>query len=234
MAQHRVQRSGRARFGLVTRQSSLVPAFTLGRGRKLVLGRAERHGSQDVRTSYRGLTCREVKSSMCKKSGLLVTSVLIASLFTASALAAKSNKDDVRKAVVGFSTDWNHHDMEAFGKLFTTDADFVNVIGIWMKGRREIQMHHAWAHGAIPESTRVAGTKRRLYGIFRNSTMKFNQVDVRMLQSDVAIAHVRWELLGDSRTTNPRRGILTFVLTRQQGGWLIAAAQNTEINRSVK
>jgi hypothetical protein len=41
-------------------------------------------------------------------------------------------------------------------------------------------------------------------------------------------------LRGDSRTQNPRRGVFTFVLTRQNDGWLIAAAQNTEINRTVK
>ena len=31
-----------------------------------------------------------------------------------------------------------------------------------------------------------------------------------------------------------RRGVFMFVLTRQNAGWLIAAAQNTEINRTVK
>ena len=29
------------------------------------------------------------------------------------------------------------------------------------------------------------------------------------------------------------RGVFTFVLTRESVGWLIAAAQNTEINRTV-
>jgi hypothetical protein len=41
-------------------------------------------------------------------------------------------------------------------------------------------------------------------------------------------------LLGDGRTPNPRYGLITFVLTRQDGSWLISAAQNTEINRTVK
>lgn len=171
---------------------------------------------------------------MRKPLSLLAAWALIASLFTSAALAAQSERDDVRKAVAGFSTAWNHHDMDAFGKLFTSDADFVNVAGQLMTGRQEIQMHHAGSHGAIPADTQVAGTTRRLYGIFRNSTMKFNQIDVRILGNDVAVAHVRWELPGDARTPNPRRGILTFGLTRQEDKWLIAAAQNTEINRSVK
>ena len=64
--------------------------------------------------------------------------------------------------------------------------------------------------------------------------MRFAQIEVRFLRKDVAVAHVTWELVGDSRTPNPRRGLFVFVLTQQNGGWLIADAQNTEINRTVK
>ena len=54
------------------------------------------------------------------------------------------------------------------------------------------------------------------------------------LRKDVAIARVKWELLGDTRTPNPRRGVLVLVVTRQNDRWLIGAAQNTEINRAVR
>jgi len=57
---------------------------------------------------------------------------------------------------------------------------------------------------------------------------------VRFLRKDVAVALVNSELVGDARTPNPRHTVLMFVVTRQNGGWLIAAAQNTEINRTVK
>lgn len=42
------------------------------------------------------------------------------------------------------------------------------------------------------------------------------------------------ELLGDTRTSNPRHSTATFVFTQQDGKWLVAAAQNTEINPTVK
>ena len=84
------------------------------------------------------------------------------------------------------------------------------------------------------DSPEVTEADRPYYGIFKNSTTKFDQVDVRFLRNDVAIAHVHWELLGDARTQNPRRGVFLFVLSRQSGAWLIAVAQNTEINRTVK
>jgi ketosteroid isomerase-like protein len=155
------------------------------------------------------------------------------SFFGASVLAAPNDVEDVRRTVMGFSTAWNHHDMLAFGKLFAVDADFVNVGGAWWKGQQQIQLNHAYSHGTIPEN-RIPGGNPAHYGIFKNSTMKFTHIDVRFLRKDVAVAHVNWELLGDTRTSTPRHGVLTFVLTDQNDGWLIAVAQNTEINRVVK
>lgn len=174
-----------------------------------------------------------------RKGLRLVAVVVLVSLSATRVFATPKQtddvrKDDVRKAVEGFATDWNHHDMDAFGKLFAPDAEFVNVTGVVMQGRERIQMHHAWAHGAIPKTTEVPGTLARNYGIFKNSTMKFDAIDVRFLRSDVALAHVSWQLLRDSRTTTPRRGMLLFVLTHGKDGWLIASGQNTEINRTVK
>ena len=93
----------------------------------------------------------------------------------------------------------------------------------------------AYIHGVIPaDSAGFSEEDRPYYGIFKNSTLKIDQIDVRFLRKEVAIAHAKWQLLGDARTQNPRRGVFIFVLTRQNVGWLIAAAQNTEIERTVK
>ena len=121
---------------------------------------------------------------------------LMAFPFVACLHAEPNDEGDVRQVVSGFAETWNHHDMEAFGKLFAPDADFVNVGGSWLKGRQDIQMNHAFYHGTIPAdspsracntcSTNVkAGIN---YGIFKTSTMQFIQIDVRFLQKDVAVA----------------------------------------------
>jgi ketosteroid isomerase-like protein len=171
-----------------------------------------------------------------RPSSVLAAAALLDFVLITSALAAASNDaKDVRSAVAGFATTWNHHDLDAFGKLFAPDADFVNVTGTLWIGRQSIQAQHAYTHGVIPaDSPGFSEGDRPYHGIFKNSTIKFNQVDVRFLRKDVAIAHVNWEMLGDARTQNSRRGVFLFVLTRQNPGWLIAAAQNTEIDRTVK
>jgi ketosteroid isomerase-like protein len=149
-------------------------------------------------------------------------------------LGRQNDEEDVRKFVSGFVTAWNQHDMEAFGKLFATDADFVNVVGARWKGRESIKMHHAWSHGAIPRDTPGFEKSDPHYGIFKTTTLRFTQIDVRFLRKDVAVALVNSELVGDTRTPNPRQTVLMLVLIRQNGGWLIAAAQNTEIHGTIK
>jgi uncharacterized protein (TIGR02246 family) len=147
---------------------------------------------------------------------LLAVLSLMSSLLATCALAEPDESEVVRKAVAGFAISWNAHDMDAFGKLFAPDADFVNVGGVRWVGRQDIQLHHAWSHGAVSKETFPNGNPAH-YGMFKHSTMKFDQVDVRFLRKDVAVAHVNWELLDDARTATARHGVLLFVLTRQDG-----------------
>jgi uncharacterized protein (TIGR02246 family) len=168
---------------------------------------------------------------MNRPVSLLLPLVLMAFPLAASLFAAPGDEEQVRQVMSSFVDAWNHHDMEAFGKLFAPDADFVNVVGDWLKGRQAIQVSHAYAHGTIPADT--PGEPPPIYGIFRTSILRFAQIDVRFLRSDVAVVHANTELLGDARASKPRRSMATFVLTRQNGAWLIALAQNTEINRTV-
>jgi ketosteroid isomerase-like protein len=170
-----------------------------------------------------------------KLSTVLAAVAVLNCLLAHRVLAAPNAAENVRKVVLGFATTWNRHDMEAFGKLFAPDANFVNVIGLLWTGRQSIQAHISYSHGVIPiDSPGFSAADRRYYGIFKNSTMKFDQLDVHLLRTDVALAHVSWELLGDLRVQNARRGVFVFVLTRQNVGWLIATVQDTEINRTVK
>jgi ketosteroid isomerase-like protein len=166
---------------------------------------------------------------------VLAAVAMLSSLLNTSVLAAANNVEGVRNVVAAFATTWNRHDLDSFGRLFAPDAEFVNVAGVSWTGRQSIQAQHAYIHGVIPaDSPGFKAEDRPYYGIFKNSSLKFGQIDVRFLRKEVAIAHANWELLGDARTQNPRRGVFIFVLTRQNIGWLIAAAQNTEIERIVK
>ena len=98
------------------------------------------------------------------------------------------------------------------------DADFVNVGGYRWKGREALQKNHAYMHGTIAAEDRsdVTGLPER-HGAFRESTWAFTKIDVKLPTTNVAIAHATWRLTGHALsgvtdTTDPRTGIMIFVL----------------------
>ena len=161
----------------------------------------------------------------------LLTVCLLASASVAQAQHL-SSKQAATQPVNGFADTWNRHDMHAFGQLFTSDADFVNVTGSWWKGRAAIEKNHAYLHGTIASAdTATVTAPSRNHGIFGSTTITFDSLDVRMLAPTVATARVPWRIRGDVRTGAVRRGVFLFVVNKARGQWHIAAAQNTEVNR---
>jgi uncharacterized protein (TIGR02246 family) len=112
---------------------------------------------------------------------------------------------------------WNRHDMQALAALFSEDANFVNVVGMWWRSRTEIEAAHAATHATI----------------FKDSRLNADIAAVTHLGPGVAAVHVTWELTGrsepDGTPGGPRRGILLFIMIEEQDGWRIKVAQNTDI-----
>jgi len=143
------------------------------------------------------------------------------------------DEEAIRKTVHGFAEAWNGHDMDALADLFAADGEFVNVAGRRWSGRDAIQTNHAFTHATIPQGTAAVEHPPHVYGVFRTSTFRFHNLDVKLVRPDVAVAHATWTILGDARTKEPRRGIMTIVAIRDGGRWLLSAVQNTEIERTV-
>ena len=117
----------------------------------------------------------------------------------------------------GFAAAWNTADADALAALFTADADFVNVVGLWWTDRRQIRNNHAY------------GFRR----MFPNTTISFNRLKVRMLGNDVAVIHASWTMSGqiapDGQPAGTRRGVISFTTALQSTGqWLAVSAQNTD------
>ena len=156
------------------------------------------------------------------RTRILSFCVIAACLFVAQPLTAQaaSQADDtaeVKGIGTAFVAAWNEHDMTALANLFATDADFVNVVGMWWRGRDAIREAHEQTHKTI----------------FRESHLVVDSARVRFLAPDLALAHLTWTLTGhlspDGTPGSPRHGILSFVTQRQGQGWLVQSAQNTDI-----
>ncbi len=128
---------------------------------------------------------------------------------------------EVTQVVHAFAECWNRHDMNAFAELFAPDAEFVNVVGLWWKGRDEIKKAHEFTHATM----------------FKNSRLTITDVSVRFPVASIAMARSRWVLEGhvspEGAPLPPRTGILLSVLARSSGVWSIIDAQNTDIIEGV-
>jgi uncharacterized protein (TIGR02246 family) len=145
---------------------------------------------------------------------LAATVALIATMAT----PADPRPDQAPAAVAAaLVDDWNRHDMKGFAELFAEDAQFVNVIGMWWRGRSEIQKQHEALH-----ATRM-----------RNSHLVATETAVRLLRPDIAVLHIRWELTGDTGIDGVilpmRQGVMSLVTVSTGGRWQIASAQNTDV-----
>lgn len=128
---------------------------------------------------------------------------------------------EVERVVRAFADCWNRHDMAAFAALFAVDAEFVNVVGLWWKGRDAIRQAHELTHATM----------------FRHSQLAISEVAIRFPADTIAIARCRWVLSGHvSPAGEPlpaRHGVLVHVLARASGGWSIIDTQNTDVIEGV-
>jgi uncharacterized protein (TIGR02246 family) len=100
---------------------------------------------------------------------------------------------------------WNNHNMNSLGTLLREDVDFVNLAGVWSKGKA----------ASIKQLKLVHQT------IFKSSVWTTDSVEIRYVKPDLAILHIGWGISGDvdpdGTTRKPRHGIFTWVGIKEKG-----------------
>ena len=145
---------------------------------------------------------------------IAILALVIAS--DAPSAAQSSDEAAIRRIDQMWDEGWNRHDPHAIASLLSEDADFVNVTGTWYKGRAAFERLMTATHQD---------------GIFKDSTRKTSETTVKFLTPDVAVAHARWTISGDRNRDGsprePRQGVMTRVVARRDGQWIVVAAHNT-------
>ena len=125
------------------------------------------------------------------------------------------------QVVHAFAQCWNAHDMAAFAELFAEDAQFVNVVGLWWRGREQIREAHAFSHATM----------------FKDSTLRIEETSARLVVPQLALVRARWTLRGhvspEGVPLPERGGLLLTTLSRARGSWEIVDSQNTDIVEGV-
>ena len=123
----------------------------------------------------------------------------------------------VQQAMEHYMALWNRHAIDEHSKLFTEDADLVNVVGMHLRGRQAIQEQHEQLHRTI----------------FANSVSRALDVSVHPLGRATALVHMHWEMAGAAKlpgwnVPEPRTGVMTLLWVNQGSGWRVRAVHNTD------
>ena len=153
-----------------------------------------------------------------KKVCTTLTFLLISGLM----FAQNRTKDQaaIHKQVDAMIYSWNHHNYEDLKNYTTEDTDWVNVVGMWWKGRKASQYAHQVYHNTI----------------LKTSVCEKKSVNIRFITKDVAIVHVVWHFsdpqpvpMPDGSNPGPTDDLSTLVFVNQQGKWLMTAGENVHI-----
>lgn len=154
---------------------------------------------------------------------LLVTIIFLS--FCGINFAQDRTEDEtaINKQVDAMIYSWNHHNYDDLKNYTTENTDWVNVVGMWWKGRMESQYAHQEYHKTM----------------FKTAECEKTSVAIRFVTKDVAIAHLVWHFwdsnpqpFPDGRpATGANDCIATIVYVKQNGKWLMDAAENVSIDK---
>jgi uncharacterized protein (TIGR02246 family) len=128
----------------------------------------------------------------------------------------------IRQALAQQADAWNRHDAKAWVAPFANDAEFVNILGMLLQGRAEIERRHADLFA----------------GIFAHSTVVVTTRKVQSLGDGGAVAETDYELRGYDRlppgiratdADGTLRTRLKYVWAHGPEGWVVVSAQNTAV-----
>lgn len=112
---------------------------------------------------------------------------------------------------------WNKHNYSDMANYATEDCDWVNVKGMWWKGRTQVEYAHQEYHKTI----------------FKGTALKKNAAEIRFISTDVAIVHLSWHtgaFTTPGGTAVPEGDDLaTLVYVKRKGVWLLTAAENVNV-----
>jgi uncharacterized protein (TIGR02246 family) len=157
------------------------------------------------------------------KTFVLSVAVLLATSRAFAQAPAAADEAAIRNVVQQMTTNFVDHKFADMATYTTPDVSWVNIVGMWWRGRPQVQLAHQQIFDRM----------------FTGVPFKQGEVTVRAITPDVALVNVTYEVGafyppdGVNRGTNKMgddQDRLTLVMVKKQGKWLLTAAQNTPVD----
>ncbi len=119
----------------------------------------------------------------------------------------------VESTIKALEDAWDRGDGAAWAAKCTADVDFINLLGMYVKGRPIVAAMH----------------EKIFRGPYAGSTLKFELELVRPLSNDAVLAIVPGELqIPEGEVKGFVRTVATILFVRYEDEWQVASFQNTK------
>ena len=149
------------------------------------------------------------------------TIIFLATIFCGFTSLAQNKKADaqaIEKQVDAMVTSWNNHSYKDMDKYTTADCDWVNIVGMWWKNRKEVQFAHQAYHDKM----------------FKKTPMQKKSATIRFVSPTVALvhftSHVGSFVTPDGHQMPEADDLALLVFVKQNGKWLMTAGENVVID----
>ena len=115
----------------------------------------------------------------------------------------------IKQCVAAWEDAWNRHDAHATAVAYVEDGDFSSTTGVPSHGWKELEAHY-----------------NEIFTTFLKDAHRTDTVrSIRFLRPDIASVDIDWQMTGartrDGKDAPNRKGLLTWVVTKRNGQWMI-------------
>lgn len=133
---------------------------------------------------------------------------------------SRADEKAIRKILKDEETAWNKHDMKAFTAAFRDDAEGINVVGMYWRGKPAVLKHLTDYHAAI----------------LKDVEEYLEEVQVHSIDGTHAITVSIWKVDGFTSPSGVQipacRHRSTLVLAKGSDGWQVVHFHNTIIDEA--
>jgi len=127
------------------------------------------------------------------------------------------DSQNIQVMLEAMSKAWNMHDAKSYSMAFSEEADFTDVLGMSVFGRKAIQ--------ALYEKSFAGG--------FKNSSLNITSKKIRYITNDILAVDAWWEMkdaqLPDGKEVPFGKGLASLLMTRDGNQWLILIMHNMNL-----